>query len=107
MQRIQTLLADDGVIHNQYEFVNDFGLIIGGSEDQSLHHDISRTFSYWVDSIAENKDDTYQQMGWEVDRLQYNEAMSSPFAPCSILLGLGDEPHVYLAIQRDQIQYHG
>jgi hypothetical protein len=107
MQNIQALLEQDGIIHKDYEFLNDVGLIIGGSEDQSLHHDICRNFSYWASSVPEIQDDNYQVVGWEVDRLQYNEAMSSPFAPSSILVGLGDEENVYLGIQRDQIEYHG
>jgi hypothetical protein len=107
MQHLQSLFEQEGIIHNKYEFINDIGLIIGGSEDQSLHHDIARNFSYWANSSKISEDGIYQHNGWEVNRLDYNEAMSSPFAPSSILIGVGHEENVYLGIQRDQINYHG
>lgn len=41
--------------------------------------------------------------GWEVDRIEYNQAMESAFPPCSILIGMGKSGDFLLGIQKDQI----
>merc|ERR1712063_24281 len=42
-------------------------------------------------------------MGWEIDRLEYNAAMSSRNAPASILLGMNDKVEALLGVQKDQV----
>jgi hypothetical protein len=100
-------LEEDGIISKDYEFLHEVGLIIGGTEDQSLHHDISRQFASWTKNDTKKEDEYDRQAGWEVNRLNYNEAMSSPFAPSSILLALGSADDVFLGIQRNEVDFHG
>lgn len=103
---VESILTREGILNPRLEVIHDLGLLIGGTEDQSLHHDIARQTTMWVaarpsvDSIL----DSYNPVtGWEIDRLEYNEAMSSSCAPCSVLLSLGDSDLVRIGVQRGDI----
>jgi hypothetical protein len=95
----------DGVIASDKEALYDLGIIIGGTEDQSLHHDVARRFVNWFPNEYGNQNYAFMApvTGWEVDRLAYNAAMSSSNAPASILLGMSNDQEVLLGVQKDQI----
>lgn len=80
------------------ETLCDLGILVGGTEDQSLHHDTARQIVSWM-----HEENQIPVMGWEIDRLEYNAAMASKHAPSSILLGLNDKKEVLLGVQKDQI----
>eukprot|EP00978_Attheya_sp_CCMP212_P027022 scaffold90036_cov55-Attheya_sp.AAC.5 len=103
---VEDLFARDGVITKLCENVDDIGLLFGGSEDQSLHHDAARQVTSWLPerpSSADAVDRMNPYSGWEIDRLEYNATMESAYAPGSILVGLGDADHVLLGVQKDRI----
>ena len=89
------------------EELDDIGLLFGGMEDQSLHHDTARQFTTWMPNRPLAEFDDMVELdaitGWEVDRLEYNNAMASPAAPGSLLVGLHSGDSVYLGVQKDQI----
>ena len=89
------------------EELDDIGLLFGGMEDQSLHHDTARQFTTWMPNRPLADFDDMVELdaipGWEVDRLEYNDAMASPAAPGSLLVGLNGGDSVYLGVQKDQI----
>mmetsp|Transcript_33797 Transcript_33797/g.73241 ORF Transcript_33797/g.73241 Transcript_33797/m.73241 type:complete len:1510 (+) Transcript_33797:223-4752(+) len=90
------------------EQLDDIGLLFGGSEDQSLHHDTARQKTQWMKHrpfACDNELFEYDMIpGWEVERLMYNAAMASPYAPGSLLVGLhGGDGIVYLGVQRDYV----
>jgi len=89
------------------EELDDIGLLFGGMEDQSLHHDTARQFTTWMPNRPLADFDDMVELdaitGWEVDRLEYNDAMASPAAPGSLLVGLHSGDYVYLGVQKDQI----
>jgi hypothetical protein len=96
-------LASEQVIFPQVETLDDVGILIAGTQNQPLHHDVARTFSGWVSSTAKyNAKQEDPVAGWEVGRLEYNEAMASPFAPSSIIVPMGEE--AFLGVQKDQIR---
>uniref|UniRef100_A0A7S2XKY4 Uncharacterized protein n=1 Tax=Attheya septentrionalis TaxID=420275 RepID=A0A7S2XKY4_9STRA len=103
---VEDLFARDGVITKLCEKVDDIGLLFGGSEDQSLHHDAARQVTSWLPERP-SSDDAVDRMnpysGWEIDRLEYNATMESAYAPGSILVGLGDTDYVLLGVQKDRI----
>lgn len=92
-----------GIYHPQEEAMYDLGILIGGTEDQSLHHDVARQSVSWIPEKLLWDEDAIPVTGWEIDRLAYNEAMASPNAPSSILIGMGDKSEVLLGVQKDQI----
>lgn len=94
----------EGVINPLAETVSDLGILIGGTEDQSLHHDTARQIVTWVPQDPGTSTTLVNPVsGWEVDRLEYNTAMSSPYAPSSVLVGMTDSNEVLLGVQKDQI----
>lgn len=93
-----------GIVNLLYEQLDDVGLLMGGTEDQSLHHDVSRTFTSFASTTKYDPEEESPISGWEVGRLEYNDAMSSPHAPSSILLGMNDSQKVLLGVQKDQIK---
>jgi hypothetical protein len=103
---VEDLFARDKVITKLCEKVDDIGLLFGGSEDQSLHHDAARQLTSWLPERP-SSDDAVERMnpysGWEIDRLEYNMTMESAYAPGSILVGLGDTEYVLLGVQKDRI----
>ena len=99
---VERLLS--GVINPDFEMLGDVGLLIGGTEDQSLHHDVARQMVNWISEIHEEESVDHEAVGWEVDRIEYNEAMASPNAPSSLIVGMGNDQKVLLGVQKDQIQ---
>jgi len=94
---VQDILATEGVINPEYKVIHDLGLILGGTEDQSLHHDIARQTT--LSEVNPNVE------GWEVARLEYNEAMASAWAPRSVLVSLGGSDTVQIGVQKDQVRF--
>ena len=101
--RLERLLAKAKVIDPKYEIIHDLGVLVGGTEDQSLHHDISRQWTFWLPSKADvgTIDPT---LGWEDNRLVYNMALASQHAPCSMLLAMGEPDMMQIGVQKDQIE---
>lgn len=99
---VERLLS--GVINRDVERLGDVGLLIGGTEDQSLHHDVARQTVNWITEVHEEGSGDHEAVGWEVDRIEYNEAMASPHAPSSLIVGMGSDQKVFLGVQKDQIQ---
>jgi hypothetical protein len=93
-----------GIIDPRFEKLHDVGMLIGGTEDQSLHHDVARQIVTWTPEVAEGGSTDLQVAGWEVDRKEYNAAMASPHAPSSLVIGMGENREVLLGVQKDQIQ---
>lgn len=108
---IERLFIEMGIITSDHECLDEIGLLVGGTEDQSLHHDIARKFVHWYDepkSENEASDDhsnveAAALVGWEVDRLRYNKMISSQFGPAAVLISLGNGAEMLLGIQKDQI----
>ena len=120
-QRVEALLARYGCIDGNGEKLHDLAMLMGGTADQSLHHDIPRqTTSFLPYDPKEEQRKQKEQMimaeppramvaasGWEFDRAAYNDAMGSPLAPVSILIGMGDEFKVLVGVQRNQVDQRG
>ena len=78
---MERLFIEMGIISSVQECLDEFGLLVGGTEDQSFHHDIARKFAHWYDeskSEHETSDDHSNEeaeahVSWEVGRLQYNK----------------------------------
>jgi hypothetical protein len=94
-----------GIFNPETEALYDLGILIGGTEDQALHHDVARQVVSWLPErrLVSDEPGMDPVNGWEIDRLAYNEAMSSSNAPSSVLIGMGDARHVLLGVQKDQI----
>jgi hypothetical protein len=94
-----------GIFNPETEALYDLGILVGGTEDQSLHHDVARQCVSWLPQECLTSCETGMNpvTGWEIDRLTYNEAMSSPIAPSSILICMGDAGEVLLGVQKDQV----
>ena len=94
-----------GIFNPETEALYDLGILVGGMEDQSLHHDVARQCVSWLpqECLTSCEPGMIPVTGWEIDRLAYNEAMASPIAPCSILIGMGDAGEVLLGVQKDQV----
>jgi hypothetical protein len=100
---LESTLAMEKVVFPQVETLDEVGILIAGTEDQPLHHDLGRIFSGWVSSMAKyNAKEEDPVAGWEVGRMEYNAAMASPYAPSSIIVPMGEE--AFLGIQKDQIR---
>ncbi len=84
------------------ETVDEILLIIGGTEDQPIQHDIARQTVIYIPNVAEKK----WEEGWEHQRLLYNNSIARSDAPSSILLGLQDSAgDVVIGIDREQITF--
>ena len=102
---LESTLHAAGIIDLKYETLDDVGMLIGGTEDQPLHHDVSRSLTSFVSNTKFDPEMEAPVAGWEVGRLEYNAAMSSPHAPSSILLGMGNYSQgILLGVQKDQIK---
>mmetsp|Transcript_10136 Transcript_10136/g.20942 ORF Transcript_10136/g.20942 Transcript_10136/m.20942 type:complete len:844 (-) Transcript_10136:132-2663(-) len=102
--KVENILIKAGVVNPEKECIKELAIIIGGTEDQSLHHDMPRDFTTWQAS----QDHESATMGWEVNRLQYNVAMQSRYAPASMLLPMtpcseGDSSSLLVGVQKDQV----
>jgi hypothetical protein len=104
---LENELQANNIISLKREKLDDVGMLIGGTEDQSLHHDVSRVHTRFVSKAKYDPKVENPIAGWEVGRIEYNEAMTSEHAPCSILLGMGSSRKVLLGVQKDQIERTG
>ena len=107
---IRDVLVEAQVLNAESEDIRSISLVIGGTEDQLIHHDVSRDFVCWSDTeLDEEKESNFRrvQVGWEHNRIAYNEAMSNTYAPSSILIPMGKEKDgCLLGIQkREQISH--
>ena len=98
-----------GIISPSHEGLQEIGILIGGTEDQNLHHDIATQFVKWYaepingTETAKNLSGKEVLVGWESDRIQYNKMMSSPYAPSTALFALGPTGEMLLGVQKDRI----
>jgi hypothetical protein len=46
--RIEDLMSDQQLVNLEVETIHDLGMLIGGTQDQSLHHDIPRQAITWL-----------------------------------------------------------
>lgn len=120
-KRVERVLAKYGCIDPTKERLHDLAMLIGGTTDQSLHHDIPRQtvgfLPFDPDERIVKDDGTTERRelppllvelsGWELDRVAYNDAMASIFAPSSVLLGMGDEFKLCVGVQRNQVDFRG
>ena len=107
---VEDLLAEHGCFHPEHETIHDLGILIGGTEDQSIHHDIPRQTTSWLPEDPETSEKSHVGVpvnGWEYDRAAYNEAMACPFAPSSVLLGMDDSGKIQVGVQKNQIDRNG
>lgn len=107
---VESLFAEEKILHPGYEKIHDLGILIGGTEDQSIHHDIPRQTTCWLPNVPDPESEEHPGIpvtGWEFDRAAYNEAMASPYAPSSLLLGMGDSGDVHIGVQKNQIERYG
>jgi hypothetical protein len=112
-ETVERILSSIGVFNPRHEIIRDLGILVGGTEDQSLHHDIPRQTAGWRardglprEDDMDGEDDQDAELitpGWEINRLAYNEVMTGPFPPRSVLFGLGNDDTVRLGIQKNQI----
>ena len=90
-------MYEAGIVKKEHEIIDDVSLIIGGSKIQAMHGDHSRLFAY-----IDDKD-----LCHEINRDNYNKAVSSKYAPSSVLLDLShDESGFYLAIPSFSYESH-
>jgi hypothetical protein len=101
--RIESVLINAGVFDPDHETLHDVSLLIGGTCDQSLHHDVPRQMAYWLPN-DDSCDDEEAVLGWEANRLAYNSAMASQFAPSSMLIGMNDDGRMAVGVQKDQVK---
>ena len=78
--RVCAILRKLGLLNRSEEYVHSIGLIIGGLQTQPIHHDVSK-------SVCKEND--------------YDRVMALPYAPASILLGLGHS--VRLAVREKDV----
>ena len=98
---IEEILEEEGIIDLEKEMITEMGMIMGGTMDQPIHHDIARRFTRFVYMNDENKQEELE--GWELDRDHYNNAMSSSTAPFSILIGMGKQSKVMLGVPKSRV----
>ena len=107
---VESLFSETRLLHPHHEKIHDLGILIGGTEDQSIHHDIPRQTTTW---LPEDPDENVNAgmavpvSGWEFDRAAYNEAMASPYAPSSILLGMSESGNIQVGVQKNQVERYG
>jgi hypothetical protein len=104
----ETFLSQKGLMDPSRETIHDLGMLIGGTEDQSIHHDIPRQTTVWLPEVPASNSDAHSSgvpvPGWEFDRIAYNETMASRHAPGSILFGMGETGEVQIGVQKNQIE---
>jgi hypothetical protein len=105
-QAVETLCTETGLVHPIHENLRDIHILVGGTEDQSLHHDMAREFTSWLptEDYESEQDAT---LGWEYNRLAYNDAMASRYSPSGQIISLGDRATVHIGVQKDQVELEG
>ena len=103
--KIEKIFHKSGEISPDFDEIHEMSILIGGTEDQRLHHDVARQIAVWYKEkpSVDNIEHEPPLNGWEVDRLQYNKAMESKYSPSSILLALNQNDEFLLGIQKDQV----
>jgi hypothetical protein len=101
-------LQNQGLYNKKHEIVHNIVIVIGGLEDESLHYDIPKQTINWShgNMVSHHASDHYAQSSvtkWEVNRLEYNSAMTGQFPPRTIWVGLGNTDKVKIGIQNNQI----
>jgi hypothetical protein len=105
---VESFFSEQKILSPGHETIHDMGILIGGTEDQSIHHDIPRQTTSWLPEDPEiSGKPGVPVSGWEFDRAAYNEAMASPHAPSSVLLGMSDSGEANLGVQKNQIERLG
>jgi hypothetical protein len=105
---VESILIDAGIFNPDHETMHDVNLLIGGTEDQSLHHDVPRQMNCWLPTSGYLDGAEEPILGWETNRLAYNSAMASKFAPSSMLIGMNDKGgKMLVGVQKDQIERSG
>jgi hypothetical protein len=105
---VESLFSEQRLLHPHHEKIHDLGILIGGTEDQSIHHDIPRQTTCWLPEdpdIAEVEGVPVN--GWEFDRAAYNEAMANSYAPSSLLLGMSASGNLQVGVQKNQVEKYG
>jgi hypothetical protein len=83
-EEIEKILVEYKIIDDEKEYMSDPLLLIGGICNQQCHMDIPCLHT----SIRDRYDRNFCEVGYEVDREQYSNLVSSPYAPTSIMLDL-------------------
>jgi hypothetical protein len=105
---VESLFSEQKFIHPDHEKIHDLGILIGGTEDQSIHHDIPRQTTCWLPEDPEILGRSGVPVtGWEFDRAAYNEAMAGPYAPSSLLLGMNETGDAHVGVQKNQVERYG
>ncbi len=89
---IRDVLVEAQVLKTEFDNIRAIPLVIGGTEDQLIHHDALRDFVCWSDTeLDKEKESNFErvQLGWEHKRIAYKEAMSNMYALSSILIPIG------------------
>jgi len=92
---VEKILINEGIIDPTVERVNGLAMLVGGTQDQIVHHDLPRVL------LCYRKKNGKEVTGWELHRKGYNASMKSGHAPCSVLLPMGND-HLLLGVQKDQ-----
>lgn len=103
---LQKIFYEYKILDEEHEEINDLGILIGGTEDQRIHHDVARQIAVWYEhkSLSASSEIHPPLTGWEVDRLEYNEAMASEYAPASLLLSLNRNRTLFLGVQNNHVE---
>ena len=99
--RAERILKHYNVVQPVKERIQDLALLVGGTEDQSLHHDLCRQWTFW---LPHEQTDETPTLGWEASRYAYNTAMKGGDAPSSLLIGMGHENYILLGVQNNQVE---
>ena len=95
---VEKALHDQGIINSEHEYIEDVSLLIGGTDNQSVHGDIPRTYCYWKD------DSKNVRQVHEVNREKYNDAVSDKHGMSSIIIDLSsDQSGFFFAIPKQTI----
>jgi hypothetical protein len=95
-QKMEYLLIKAGHFDPTVERIAELTMLIGGTEDQSIHHDVARYLTSYHHA-------TYEDLGWEEKRKEYNEAMRGPHAPCSMLFAMSTDRTMNLGVQSTEL----
>jgi hypothetical protein len=120
---VEQVLSHAGILHLEHEHLHDMSLLVGGVEDQSLHHDTPRQYCIYSKNSSDNassgnnsnhkkrkntsndkEEGNDDILGWEVNRLGYNHDMADPHAPSGIVIGMGNTNTILMGVQKDQLE---
>ena len=105
---VESFFSEQSILHPVNEKIHDLGILIGGTEDQPIHHDIPRQTTKWLPEDPNVSEVMGVPVnGWEFDRAAYNESMAGPYAPSSVLLGMSETGAIKLGVQKNMIDRYG